>query len=135
MFCSLNSNRNHKLLIIESYIDICLWCSIYNQRNRQPNWVTVFWKLTNCFCYYVIKSRDRPQRKYCYQSSKSTAYRPRNKIRHCNWALNARNMWSSLCSFDCFFFYQSTVYNEINHFPICMKTFKHVNISWPGCIV
>ena len=71
--CSLKSNWNHKLLIIESCMKSVQWFSSYNQRNKQTNLVTIFSKIY-CFCCYVISQTDR-QESIVISHLKSTAYR------------------------------------------------------------
>ena len=59
--CSLKSNCNHMVLIMEVTSKLIERLSSYNQRNKLTNWVTVIWNFTYniyCFCCYVIESAD-----------------------------------------------------------------------------
>ena len=61
IFCSLNSNCNHRELIMEVTSKLIERLSGYNHRNNLTNWATIFRKFMysiNCFCCYVIESGD-----------------------------------------------------------------------------
>ena len=62
IFCSLKSNCNHKVLIMEVTSKLIQMLSSNNQRNKLTNWVTMFWNFTykiHCFCclYYWISKQ------------------------------------------------------------------------------
>ena len=77
IFCSLKSNCNHKVLIMEVTSKLIQRFSSYNKRNKLTNWVTMFWNFTyniHCFCCYVNESADS-QKCIVISQRKTTAYK------------------------------------------------------------
>ena len=76
--CSLKSNWIISCWLWKVTSKSIQWFSSYNQRNKLTKWVIIFWNFTNviyCFCCYIIKPADRPQKCIVISNLKYTVYR------------------------------------------------------------
>ena len=78
IFCSLKSNLNDKLLIMEVKSKLIERLSSYNQRNKLTNWVTIFWNFTTIPIVSVamlLNQQIDSQKCIVTSHRKSTAYK------------------------------------------------------------